>query len=78
MARDLRNTFTSQRKLMFERVKAIVIENSPSDIEKIVSIIQYKTGLSKNKAKEYVKVLYDNKEINIDNVSLQVSAGGKK
>lgn len=75
---EIGKSFTSNRILMFARVKEICQEICPENIEKVISILQYKTGLSKDKAKEYLKVLYDNGEVKIDQTSLIVSMGDKE
>jgi hypothetical protein len=49
----------TQRKLMMESVKELLIKHCPMDKDKIASIIVYETGLTKDKTREYIKIFFD-------------------
>ena len=51
---------SNQRKLMIGRIVRILESRLPMNREKIVSIIAFETGLTKDKVKEYVKLIFDN------------------
>lgn len=48
-----------QRKLMINSIKQIIISKSPIDKDKLVALVMFETGLTKNKSREYIKIFKD-------------------
>lgn len=57
-------SYTNEQRLLSQkRIEKILEENLPMDKNKALSLIMYKMGMKKDTAKEYIKVLYDNEII---------------
>ncbi len=57
---------SNQRKLMIGRIVRILESRLPMNRDKMVSIIEFETGLTKLKVREYVKLIKDNDFITVD------------
>lgn len=64
---DTVKDFTSQRRLRILEIEKKCKQLCPMNFNELVSTIEYKTGLTPKKVKDYLKVLYDVKKITIEN-----------
>jgi hypothetical protein len=69
---------SNQRKLMIGRIVKILKDNLPKDRDKMVSKIEFETGLTKNKVREYVKLIKDNDYIKTDPEDERIIIWAKK
>jgi DNA-binding transcriptional ArsR family regulator len=58
---------TTRRLLRFEEIKEICKENCPCELEKLLSKIELKTGLTRARVREHLIPLYDSDFIAVDN-----------
>lgn len=55
-----------QRKLMIKAIVITIKKISPIDKDELVANIMYEHGLTRNKTREYIKLLKDIKKIKTD------------
>lgn len=59
--------FTVNRKMNILRIEKIIKEKCPMEHSKILSFIEYETGLVQKKANSILMILYDIGKIKIEN-----------
>lgn len=59
--------FTRNRRLQILRIENLIKEIKEDHVEKIMSRIEYETGLTEKTVNEFLKILYDIGKIKIEN-----------
>jgi len=67
------NPFSFQKRLAFERIEETLKENCPIDYFKIISILEYKTGLSKKSIEHFLVILADMGKIKVIDGKIEVT-----
>jgi hypothetical protein len=62
-----RGGWTEQRRLTILQCESIIVEAVPCTIEKILSEIEYQTGLTNNKAKEIMNIFFNRGVVKLEN-----------